>query len=317
MPTGAGIWWCDLVGAGAFKHPALWRMLEERKAIYHKIYDQPKPYRPEVAVIVDERSRFSIRSDWDMFSRSLGRLRNQCDLSGAGHRVITCLRISSAGVVPLCKVYLFPNAFQLSDGQIKAIRGRLEREGATAIWNYAAGYLGSQGPDAARMSALTGIEVTADDGPATSKGAGLLEGESLGSIFPENNKPLNFKPRFVVKDQTAEPLGHYHGDGAVSAARKQVGKMRSIYLGEVGVSATALGRLFKSASVHIWTDDGSVVVTDGDFLMIHTGKAGLKPITLPRGIKIKPITGTIERRENHTIYVNFKKGDTFWFSLSR
>ena len=67
----AGIWWCDLPGAGAFKHPDLWRMLEERKEIYQEIYNQPMPYRPEVAVIVDERSRFSIRSDWDMFKRSL------------------------------------------------------------------------------------------------------------------------------------------------------------------------------------------------------------------------------------------------------
>ena len=128
---------------------------------------------------------------------------------------------------------------------------------------------------------------------------------------------MNFKPRFVVADKTAEPLGHYHGDGAVSSARKQVGKMRSIYLGEVGVSAAALGRLFKSAGVHIWTDDGSVVVTDGRFLMIHTGQAGLKPITVPKGVKIKPITGKIEWREDRTVYVNFEKGDTFWFSLNR
>jgi hypothetical protein len=312
----AGIWWCDLPGAGAFKHPALWQMLAERKEIYQKIYDSPQPYRPEVAVVVDERSRFSIRSDWDMFSRSLGRLRNQCDLSGAAIGYYL-LEDFISGVVPPCKVYLFPNAFQLSDAQIKAIRGRLEREGATAIWNYAAGYLGPNGPDPVRMATLTGIAITADDGPATSKGVGLLTGESLGSIIPDRKTPLNFKPRFVVQDQTAEPLGRYHGDGAVSSARKQVGKMRSLYLGEVGVSAAALGRLFKSAGVHLWTDDGSVVVTDGRFLMIHTGQTGLKPIAVPKGVKLKPITGRIERREGDTIYVNFKPGDTLWFRLSR
>jgi beta-galactosidase len=303
----AGIWWCDLPGAGAFQHPALWQMLEERKKIYQNIYDRPNPYRPEVAVIVDERSRLSVRSDWDMFSRSLGMLRNQCDLSGTaiGYYLLDDF---ISGVVPPCKVHLFPNAFQLSDAQIKAIRGRLEREGATAIWNYAAGYLGPNGPDPLRMEALTGIKIAADDGPATSQGAGMLAGESLGS--------MNFKPRFVVADKTAEPLGHYHGDGAVSSASKQVGKMRSLYLGEVGVSAAALGRLFKSAGVNLWTDDGSVVVTDGRFLMIHSGQAGLKPIAVPKGVRIKPITGKIERREGGTIYVNFEKGDTFWFSLS-
>ena len=59
-----------------------------------------------------------------------------------------------------------------------------------------------------------------------------------------------------------------------------------------------------------------MVVTDGRFLMIHSGQAGLKPIAVPKGVRIKPITGKIERREGGTIYVNFEKGDTFWFSLS-
>ena len=49
-----------------------------------------------------------------------------------------------------------------------------------------------------------------------------------------------------MEDKAAEPLGHYTDDGAVSSASKQVGKMRSVYLGEVGVSAAALGRLSKA-----------------------------------------------------------------------
>ena len=60
-----------------------------------------------------------------------------------------------------------------------------------------------------------------------------------------------------------------------------------------------------------------MIATDGRFLMIHTGQAGLKPIGVPKGVKITPITGKIERREDHTIYVHFEKGDTFWFSLTR
>jgi hypothetical protein len=312
----AGIWWCDLVGGGAFNHPALWRMLRARKQIYQRSYDHPKPYRPEVAVIADERSRLVIRSDWDMSSWSLGQLRIQCDTSGAsvGYYLLSDF---ISGLVPPCKVYLFPNAFQLSDAQITAIRARLEREGATAIWNYAAGYLGPAGPAAARIRQLTGINVAVSPGPAISQGLGLLQGERLGAINPETHQPMNFSPRFVVRDEAAEPLGRYRHDGAVSAAQKRVGKFRSIYIGDIGPSATALGRLFKSAGAHVWTDDGSVVVSDGDFLMIHSGKAGLKSIALPPGVQITPLEGTITRRSARAIDVNFQKGDTLWFTLTR
>jgi hypothetical protein len=60
-----------------------------------------------------------------------------------------------------------------------------------------------------------------------------------------------------------------------------------------------------------------VIVSDGRFLMIHTGQTGLKPIAVPKGVKLKPVTGKIERPEDQTIYVNFEKSDTFWFSLNR
>ena len=304
----AGIWWCDLVGAGAFKNEALWGMLKERLKIYSDIYKRRQPYRPEVAVIIDERSRFAVRSDWDMNDWSLGRMRNACDTSGAAIGYYL-LEDFINGVVPKCKVYLFCNAFSLSDAQIQKVRARLNRESATAIWTYAAGYLGPKGPSAGRMSTLTGIDVAVSSGTAVSTGTGLLEKEQLGS--------LNFQPRFVVTDKSAEPLGHYRSDGAVSAARKKTDNFNSIYIGDVGFTSTLLDRLFESAGVHLWTRDGSVTVADETFLMIHSGKAGLKPIAIPKGVKITPITGKIEKHEGDTIFVNFQKGDTLWFKLAQ
>ena len=312
----AGIWWCDLVGAGAFKNETLWENLKDRLKIYSNIYKNPKPYRPEVAVVVDERSRFAVRSDWDMNAWSLGRMRNACDTSGAAIGYYL-LEDFINGVVPPCKVYLFCNAFSLSDAQIQAVRARLSKEGATAIWTYAAGYLGPNGPDAARMSTLTGIDVAVSSGTAVSTGTGLLDKEQLGSIFPDTNKPMIFQPRFVVTDKSAEPLGHYRSDGALSAARKKIDNFNSIYIGDVGFTPTLLDRLFESAGVHVWTRDGSVTVADKTFLMIHSAKEGLKPIAIPKGVKITPITGKIEKHEGDTIFVNFKKGDTLWFKLAQ
>ncbi len=312
----AGIWWCDLMGAGAFNEPNLWRMLKERMKLYEDLYAHPRPYRPEVAFLLAERSRFGIRSDWDMNTWSLGQLRNECDLSGVSVGYYL-LEDFISGVVPRCKVYLFANAFELSEEQIAGIRARLEREGATAIWNYAAGYLGPQGPDATRMKALTGLEIATDDGTQVSEGIGPLAGETLGASCAWSGQPMNFSPRFTVRDPAAEPLSVYKSDGAVASAQKQVGRIRSVYLGGVGLTAPVLRRLFVEAGAHSWTDDGSVVVTDGSFLMIHSAKAGLKAIKLPKGVTATALGGQIERWEGSQIYAHFGAGDTRWFSLGR
>ena len=312
----SGIWWCDLVGAGTFNHPALWEMLRERLALYQEIYDNPRPYRPEVAVLIDEASRFTIRSDWDMSAWSLGALRNECDVSGAAIGYYL-LQDFIDGATPPCKVVIFANAFALNDKQIAGIRKRLRADKPTAIWNYAPGYFAPEGTDAARIEKLTDIDVEVSTGTAGSNGLGLLAGEHLGGIFPEANQPMNFSPRFAVVDPQAEPLGRYAADGVVSAAQKTLDGVRNIYMADVGLYASALRKLFESAGVHVWTADRSVVAVDDSLLAIHSAVTGLKPIALPAGVTATPLNCKIEKQEGNTLHVDSIIGDTHWFRLER
>lgn len=303
----AATWWMDLSGAGAFNDPAPWAMLAKRLPMYQSLYNKPTAYKPEVAVIIDERSKLYVKSDWDAFFWSLIDLRNQCGRSGAAIGYYT-LQDFISGLVPKSKVYLFPNSFEVSAAQVKQINSRLDQEKATAIWHYASGGIGLNGIDANRSSRLTGITLKQLNGKQNSVGSGILKGSKWA---PD----LTLSPRLVVSDHEAKIIGRYP-DGKVSSAIKRTGQHTSIYMGSLGVTAEVLTKLFNSSKVHTWTRDGSVVQTDGQWLMIHTDKPGSKTIYLPAGIKSEPLTGTIVKQSGQTLTANFVKGDTRWFKLS-
>ena len=303
----AGTWWMDLVSAGAFNHPAFWSMLEERMPLYDAVYRRPKPYRPEVAVLVDEESKFYVKSDWDANYWTLVRLRDEAAKTGAAVGYYS-LQDFIHGVAPQCKAYVFANAFYLTEEQGAAIRARLVREKATAVWVYAPAYRGPGGPEAGRASDLTGIRLDVEDGMGESAGSGFLEGETWGPA-------LNLSPRLFVADEQARPLGHYSRDGLVSAAETSAPGFRSIFVGDLGLTSGLLRRFFGRAGVHLWTHGGEVVHVDDAVLMAHSAHAGDIAVHLPEGVNAKPIQGKVEQHSASTVHAEFRAGDSRWFNL--
>lgn len=160
----------------------------------------------------------------------------------------------------------------------------------------------------ARSSRLTGMDLVVQEGRLGSVGQGLLQGETGGPEVPVS-------PRLVVTDADAEPLGRYKSDGACSAAQIRPGKRRSIFVGDMGPSWRLLAHLFERVGVHLWTRDGEVVQTDGKFLMVHSGPARVKPITLPEGVEAEPIRAQVLQQTGRILFVGFQEGETVWFRL--
>jgi hypothetical protein len=158
------------------------------------------------------------------------------------------------GTLPPCKVYIFANVNYVTDSELTAIQARLNSEAATAIWQYAPGFIGPNGTDISRASTLTGIQLAQSDGFETSSGVGLLLGYSWG--IAANNV---FSPRLVVTDASAEVLGRYQLDNQVSTARKKVGNFESVFSGEYGFAnggewrPDALRILLQTAGVYVWS----------------------------------------------------------------
>ena len=286
----AGTWWMDLGGCGAFSDPFLWDLMKARLPLLLEVLAAPAPYRPGVAVVVHDASEYVVRSDWTGFCQPLVDFRNQCAKSGAAVGCYT-LEDFTGGRVPRCRAYVFPNAFALTDGQVKAVRKRLSSQCCLAVWAYAPGCIGPKGFDAGRAASLTGIALKERPGKQQRTGQGLLAGESWG---PD----VEIVPRLVANDAQAVPLARFASDSASAAAEGRIGKCRSVYVGGIGVTWRVVGRLLDSAGVHRWTRGGEIIQTDGRVLMVHTGHAGPLEISLPTGTRAEAIHATITGQED-------------------
>ncbi len=311
-------WWMDIKQDGAFNDPAIWSPMSDYGIpLFNQRYANPQLYHADVALIVDRTSILYQKADQDLTIPIRALLRDMLPKAGASSGMYS-LDDFLDGTEPSSNVYIFANAFYLTDPQISQIQARLNAEGATAIWQYAPGFLGPTGVDVTRVSKLTGIQVSQSDGYGYTSGVGLMANYSWG--FTAQNL---LSPRLVVTDPSAEVLGRYTSDNQISSARKQVGNFESVFIGEFSVitvangyfSPNALRGLLQTTGVHIWSTAGDVIQTDGSLLVIHAAAAGPDTISLPAGVTATPLGGGPS--STGTLNINFSRvGQTLWFRLA-
>ena len=312
-----GTWWFDINENGSFDDPAMWSPMSDYGVpLFTQLYADPQPYRPDVALIIDLTSITFQKVDTDAVNFQRGLLRTALAKTGVTYGVYT-LNDFLDGTLPPCKVYIFANVNYLTDDQIAQIQARLNGEGATAIWQYAPGFLGPTGPDVTRASTLTGIQLAQSDGFETSSGVGLLSGYNWG--IAANNV---FSPRLVVTDPSAEVLGRYQLDNQVSTARKKVGNFESVFSGEYGFPNAGtwppdpLRALLQTTGVHIWSTADDTIHTDGNLLVVSAAAVGPDTISLPAGVSATPLGGGSP--STGTLNLTFSRvGETLWFQLSQ
>jgi hypothetical protein len=288
-----GTWWMDLIAGGAWSDPAVWDDIADRLGpLYDELLDDPRPYRPELGVICDEASVRGIRFPGfegglahgsAVFDECVRHARAELVRSG-----VTCgwyyLGDFIEGRVPVCRAYWFLNGFGATAEQIDAIRARLDREGATAIWQYAPGWQGCAEGAQADAYALTGFDVTADAGDLATSGAGAMEGLAWGDGYV-------LDPRLAVRGDAGEVLGCYRDGGGVAAAVAGHGDHRSVFIGAISVPWAVRGALLNHLGLHRWVTDGSVARTDGRVLFVHSHTGGSRCIHLPDGVGLLPLDG--------------------------
>ena len=313
-----GTWWMDLMSRGWFSDPKVWELIKEKlKPLYDRLMEQPTPYVPDVAFIVDENSLLYLRYpattlyDEVRYNPAYAGIckKQRLFLGKAGAAFgIYYLPDFINGKVPRCKLYWFANSFYTTDAQVEAIRARLEKEGATAVWQYAPGYMGPDGSSLKRAEKLMGICLKQGPGKLGSQGKGFMSGLTWG-------EPLGVNPRFSVEDDGAEVLAAYQNAPEASLVRKKTGNRENVFVGDLLLSHAMLTRLFEMMGIHTWTRDGGVIQTDGRWLFVHYKEPGEKIIYLPENCRVKEPTTHIEGYSGEVIRVEFKENETKIFEL--
>lgn len=270
---GNGAWWMDLYGQGWLNDEAIWQYLGKMSGFYRDSMSRLQPYRPEIAVIVDEHSSLELSPGGALERLALALFRSSWYRIGAPLGIYL-LDDLLAGRVPPAKMTLMLNAYRIDGAQLEALRKNTSLKGSTVLWMYAPGFVRDGEVDARHVSEVTGITVSpapTADGSVTFTGAPQPFATGHG----------NLSPIFAVTDPAATPLATYTNGAGVAVASKTVDGHTSIYSGVLQLPVEALRDIARQAGVHIYNDQNNVVMAGNGLVALHASSPGKKVIKLP------------------------------------
>jgi hypothetical protein len=149
-------WWMDLAMTGWFNDPRLWEEMKLMESVDRLFLDQPLPFKPQVAAVIDEQSMLATSaSAWTVTEPGIYQVRRPLGRLGAPYGQYLLDDVLRGRVA--ARLYVFLNAWHLSAAQ----RRNLDRHTRHAfrIWCYAPGLYDTNRESPEAMRELTGFHL--------------------------------------------------------------------------------------------------------------------------------------------------------------
>jgi hypothetical protein len=307
---GTAVWWMDLPGQGWFAGDEMWQYLGTLDRAYTEALAKRGPYRPEVAVVIDEQSPLFGAPNSHAMMPLLYLFRAQWYRIGAPTGIYLLEDLLS-GKTPPAKLTIILNAFRLTPAQRRTLQRRASRKGCVTLFMYAPGYIDGNTLSVETISETVGMAVRRIE-PRT--GAVV---DAPGKTFPNAASmpaPAGaysaLTPSFAVDDAGAQTLATYAVGGEVAVASKPLGEGLSVYSGALVLPAGILCELARKAGVHLYSEQGDIVMAGGGWVALHATEAGTRTIRLPRAVACRDAVTGEAYAPATTLSFEMQKGDT-------
>ena len=302
ITRGYGLWWHPIV-RGMYDHPDLARCIARLHHIGRQSLNHPRGVAEGVAMIVDEESAFYQQCSNHLFYPMLYAQRQQDWGRGGVPWNVYLHNDLDHPRMPDHRVYYFLNTFYLTDDEIRRIEAKVKRNGATVIWSIAPGIQSPAGIDLARVERLTGfrlcaaeiealprITLTALDHPYA------RDVRPLGDAYEGGKAPPGFfgvgpmgndehegaiGPLIYVDDPEAVTVGELDPLQAPGFCVKPMDGWTSVFVAAPRLNAHVLRNIARAAGVHVYAEDGDVILPGKSYLTLHARTAGEKHVRLP------------------------------------
>ncbi len=299
-----GTWWMDLGSSGWFNDARMWAEMKRLEALDRPLLKSPRPFRPEVAAVIDERSMQRVAWGGNALTRpSVYEVRRPLGRMGAPYGQYLQDDLL-AGRVP-AKLYVLLTAWRLAPPERQRLLAATR--GAVRVWCYAAGYHEEDGTSLDAMRELTGFTMKMLEGvkpwaEPTARGKELgLEGFGL-------EQPI--RPLFAAADATAEETLAIYPDGSAAVALRRHGDSWSLFVGPPGLTSPLLRIAARKAGVHLFTATDCNVYANGPYLALHAAADG--PVEIDTG-RAAPVSNLLTGESLGTgprITLPMSRGDT-------
>lgn len=284
---GQGIWW--LANKGHIEpnlEPAFQPMLKTFAKLGAFALKTDRTPSAEIAVLLDDESFFyeTIRNELDVplifHQRLVGLPR-----LGAPFDVYLLNDFLKGRLRPY-KLYIFLNAFRLDETRRQALKRELRRDGRTALWIYAPGYI-KDDPSVDNMKDVTGFSFVRNEHPWPSfmhltEFRHPITARLSQDLFWDTQSHLG--PQFHISDSTARILGEVvmaQGTCQPGFAIKEFPDWKSIYVAVPNIPAPVLREIARFAGVHLYNEKGDVLAVSRNLLSVHTVSGGDRTFRLP------------------------------------
>ena len=232
LTRGASCWWMDLMGEGWLDDVSTWKHLGRLKRVYDSLIGDACTYRPEIAVIVDEKSCFYLSQSPAPINPSLLRtMRSSLYRIGApcGFYLLDDL---VSGRIPDAKMTVFLNCFAMTHEERVAVRRQCAKD--MCVFFYANGFI-DETADVRNVEKLLGVplkmslkkmpgRVKPTEDPLVDGIVGFGTDDAISPVFVLDEKRVEKRPEVRV-------LGRYGEDGPSGAWIRDGKTFSSVYLG--------------------------------------------------------------------------------------
>ena len=303
-------WWFDqLIGGKRYKFPECYELFSRQQEIAHEAYSLDRTKNSEIALIFDEESMLA--SSFQTTRDSVEFFRNY-EISKIGAPVDQYYHNDMSNpTMPDYKLYVFINVYLLTEDEREAIKAKLAKNHATAIWLYAAGALDPTANNKIsplNMEQLTGIKmqmVNEKFDPVfrwngeEHEFSKDFDKRSLYGHFDRvrsmmmftSNNPIShwdvyLYPLFYSVDSNAKNLAYFATSGYPAVSVKENKDFTSIFYGSKFIKSDVVRAVAKYAGCHIWNDSDDVLFANKNYVTFHASSSGQKTIRFPEKVSV-------------------------------
>lgn len=297
-----GLFWSDANGRPTLHDPAMWERFAELRRVYQTVNLRSSPSgtipnpraRATVLFVVSEDARFLHRRDAPLAARLLQGARDAVMQSGApAHFVL--LRDVLAGRAAPAEVYVFANAFVLSESDRERLHSVLARDRATAIWLYAPGYFDGDSASVANIRKTVNLPIGKHEGAAQASSRWQIGGEWLARDT-QIGEEIEVYPLFYIDDSNArdevEPMALYRDSGRPSiAGHFTEDGWNSIFVADPVLTAPLLRAFLGILEATGYLDPPDVPIVETTLfgpgiIALHAAEPGERVLRLPTPLNV-------------------------------
>jgi hypothetical protein len=300
-----GTWWMDLGATGWFHDARMWGEMKRLQRLDGPLLANPRPFQPEVAAVIDERSMLQVAAGGDVLARpGIYEVRRPLGRVGAPYGQYLQDDVLAGRVS--AKLFVFLNAWSLSAAQRQQLLETTRN--CTRIWCYAPGYQDENGITLPGMKELTGFQLRPvsttkawAEPTAIGRQLGLTAGWGI-------DQPL--RPLFAAADATPDETLAVWPDGSAAVALRRTGEGWSLFAGPPGLNSQLLRLAARRARVHLFSESDCNVYHNGPYLVVHTSQDGPQTINVGRPIPVLDLLSGQKLGQGPQLTLPLQKGDT-------